>query len=83
MANIDELKKKIPDIVEGPFYRGVQSLSDSAVVIRMYAKTDELKKYQVTRDMNKEMKLLFDRNGIQIPFNQIVVHYEDDKEEKH
>ena len=83
LANIDELKKKIPDIVEGPFYRGVQSLSDSAVVIRMYAKTDELKKYQVTRDMNKEMKLLFDRNGIQIPFNQIVVHYEDDKEEKH
>ena len=80
LNNIEELKSKIPDIVEGPFYRGVQSLSDSSVVIRMYARTDELKKYQVTRDLNKEMKLLFDRNGIQIPFNQIVVHYEDKKE---
>lgn len=80
LANIEDLKKRIPDIVEGPFYRGVQSLSDSSVVIRMYARTDELKKYQVTRDLNKEMKLLFDRNDIQIPFNQLVVHYEDKKE---
>jgi small conductance mechanosensitive channel len=80
LNNIEELKSKIPDIVEGPFYRGVQSLADSSVVIRMYARTDELKKYQVTRDLNKEMKLLFDRNGIQIPFTQIVVHYEDKKE---
>ncbi|MFA5421741.1 MAG: mechanosensitive ion channel domain-containing protein [Bacilli bacterium] len=83
LNNIDDLKVRIPDIVEGPFYRGVQSLSDSSVVIRMYARTDELKKYQVTRDLNKEMKLLFDRNNIRIPFNQIVVHYEDGKEEKH
>ncbi|MEA4821059.1 MAG: mechanosensitive ion channel [Erysipelotrichales bacterium] len=80
LANIEDIKKRIPDIVEGPFYRGVQSLSESSIVIRMYARTDELKKYQVTRDLNKEMKLLFDRNGIQIPFNQIVVHYEDKKE---
>jgi len=82
LANIDDIKKKIPDIVEGPFYRGVQSLSDSSVVIRMYARSDELKKYQVTRDLNKEMKLLFDRNDIKIPFNQIVVRYEEDKAEK-
>ena len=80
LANIEDIKKRIPDIVEGPFYRGVQSLSESSIVIRMYARTDELNKYQVTRDLNKEMKLLFDRNGIQIPFNQIVVHYEDKKD---
>ncbi|MDD4104059.1 MAG: mechanosensitive ion channel [Bacilli bacterium] len=80
LANIEDIKKRIPDIVEGPFYRGVQSLSESSIVIRMYARTDELKKYQVTRDLNKEMKLLFDRNGIEIPFNQIVVHYDDKKE---
>lgn len=81
LANIDALKEKIPDIVEGPFYRGVQSLADSSVVIRMYARADETKKYQVTRDLNKEMKLLFDRNNIKIPFNQIVVHVEEEKAE--
>jgi small conductance mechanosensitive channel len=80
LSNIDELKKRIPAIVEGPFYRGVQSLSDSSVVLRMYARTEELKKYQVTRDLNKEMKLLFDKHGIKIPFNQLVVHYEEDKD---
>ncbi|NMV82755.1 MAG: mechanosensitive ion channel family protein [Erysipelotrichia bacterium] len=52
------------------------------MVIRMYARTYELKKYQVARDLNKEMKLLFDKHNIQIPFNQIVVHYEDEKLEK-
>jgi len=82
LDNIENLRTKIPDIVEGPYYRGVQSLSESAVVIRMYARTDELKKYQVTRDMNKEMKLLFDKHNIQIQINQIVVHYEDEKPEK-
>lgn len=80
LSNIEELKKRIPAIVEGPFYRGVQSLSDSSVVLRMYARTEELKKYQVTRDLNKEMKLLFDKHGIKIPFNQLVVHYEEDKD---
>jgi len=82
-ANLEQMKVNIPDIQEGPYYRGVQSLSDSSVVIRIYAKAYETKKYQVVRDMNREMKLMFDRNNIQIPFPQIVVHYEENgKEEK-
>lgn len=80
IANLEEIKKKIPDIVEGPFYRGVQEISDSGLVVRVFAKTEELKKYQVGRDLNKEMKLLFDRNNIEIPYKQFLVHT--DKEEK-
>lgn len=80
IANLKEIKKKIPDIVEGPFYRGVQEISDSGLVVRVFAKTDELKKYQVARDLNKEMKLLFDRNNIEIPYKQYLIHT--DKEEK-
>lgn len=80
IANLEEIKKKIPDIVEGPFYRGVQEISDSGLVVRVFAKTDELKKYQVARDLNKEMKLLFDRNNIEIPYKQYLIHT--DKEEK-
>lgn len=77
---LDEWKKKIPDIVEGPTYRGVQQLGESSVVIRIFAKTQEMKKYQVLRDMNREVKLLFDENGIQIPFPQIVVHTPEQKD---
>lgn len=74
--NLAMIKSRIPDIQEGPYYYGVQSLADSAVVIRIYAKCPELKRYQVIRDLNREMKLLFDEHGIQIPFNQLVIHME-------
>jgi moderate conductance mechanosensitive channel len=77
---LEKIKAQIPDIVEGPYYRGVQSLGDSAVVIRVLAKTQELKKYQVVRELNRALKLLFDEHGIQIPFPQIVVHNSPTKE---
>ncbi len=78
--NLASIKEKIPDIIEGPTYRGVQELGNSAVVIRIYSRTHEKKKYQVVRDLNREMKLLFDKHGIEIPFPQIVVHQEKPKE---
>ena len=74
--HLSNMKEAIPDIEEGPFYRGVQSLGESSVVIRIYAKCNEAKKYQVVRDLNREMKLLFDKNKIQIPFPQLVIHQE-------
>jgi small conductance mechanosensitive channel len=76
LKNLDQIKKSIPDIVEGPYYKGVESLGDSSVVIRVQARTKEIKKYQVVRDLNKEMKLLFDKYNIQIPFPQLVIHQE-------
>ena len=71
---LGEVKDAIPDIKEGPFYKGVAELGDSAVVIRFVAKCDESSKYQVERDMNRQFKLLFDKNNINIPFTQVVVH---------
>ena len=79
--NLASIKEHIPDIVEGPYYRGVKSLADSSVVLEFYAKTKELKRYQVARDLNRELKIMFDENGIQIPFPQLVVHMEKEKPE--
>ncbi|MDD3171558.1 MAG: mechanosensitive ion channel family protein [Bacilli bacterium] len=78
--NLEKMKKEIPGIVEGPYYKGVQSLSDSAVVIRIYAKTSETGKYQAVRDMNRFMKVLFDNNKIEIPFPQMVIHMTKEEE---
>ena len=78
--NIDKLKEKIPDIVEGPFYKGVAELGESSVNLLFVAKCKESDIYQVQRDMNREIKILFDNNNIEIPFNQLVVHMEDDEE---
>lgn len=72
--NLHRLKEAIPHIKEGPFYYGVQELGASGVVLRIYAKCDENDKYGVRRQLNREIKLIFDENNIEIPFNQIVVH---------
>ncbi|MGE4341690.1 MAG: mechanosensitive ion channel family protein [Bacilli bacterium] len=76
---LPQLKNNIPEIKEGPYYRGVQQLGESSVVLRIFAKVEETQKYQVVRDLNREMKLLFDRHNITIPFPQVVVHQETEK----
>lgn len=73
-ANLPAVKAAIPDIKEGPFYKGVSELADSAVVIRFVANCEEGAKYQVERDMNRQFKLLFEKNNINIPFPQIVLN---------
>ena len=72
--NIAQIKEKIPAIVEGPFYKGVSELAESSVNLLFVAKCKENDIYQVQRDLNREIKIMFDNNGIGIPFNQIVVH---------
>jgi small conductance mechanosensitive channel len=76
-GNLIEIKKNIPLIVEGPFYVGVDQLADSAVVVRVTAKTEEINRNRVRRELNRELKLLFDRNQINIPFPQLVVTQKD------
>lgn len=78
--NLPNIKEAIPDIKEGPYYKGVAELGDSAVIIRFVANCEEGSKYQVERDMNRQFKLLFDKYNINIPFPQIVVNQPIDHE---
>ena len=77
--NIAKVKTKIPAIVDGPFYMGVSELGESGVSLLFTAKCKEDDIYQVQRDLNREIKIMFDDNNVEIPFNQLVVHMEDDK----
>ena len=61
---------------EGIKYDGVSELGTSGVKLQFTAKCDEANIFAVQRAMNKELKLMFDNNGINIPINQIVVHTE-------
>ena len=78
--NLDNIKRRIPAIVEGPFYKGVSELADSAVVLLFVAKCKENDIYQVQRDLNREIKIVFDDNNIGIPFPQVTVSYLKDEE---
>lgn len=68
------LKKKYKEIKEVPKYYGVSALADSSVVLKFGALCDEKDKFGVSRILNRELKLLFDQNNINIPFPQIVLH---------
>lgn len=72
--NLGKIKEKYKAIVNGPTYVGVQSLADSAVIIRVIAECNEMMRYQVQRYINREIKIIFEKNNIQIPYPQIVVH---------
>ena len=72
--NLDRLRAAIPAITEGPYYKGVDKLGSSSVDLLVIAKCKEEDIFQVQRDMNRELKLLFDENGINIPFPQITIN---------
>lgn len=72
--NLEKIRQSIPAILDGPYYKGVEALGASSVDLLLVATCREEDIYQVQRDMNRELKLLFDANGISIPYPQIVLN---------
>ncbi|MDD8048142.1 MAG: mechanosensitive ion channel family protein [Thomasclavelia sp.] len=68
------LKDKLPSIEDGPYYKGVTELAASSVNIRILAECQEANRIQLTRDLNREIKLIFDKYDINIPYPQVVVN---------
>ena len=75
--NLDTIKEHVPAIVEGPYYKGVTALGSSSVDLLLAATCKETDVYQVKRDINREIFLLFGQNNITIPFNQVTVSQRD------
>lgn len=75
----EELPKLvIPGMVKPPFYAGVQSFEDSSILLRIFFDVNSDDRFPAMRALNREIRLIFDRRGIEIPFNQIVVHEAED-----
>lgn len=72
--NLDKIRARIPAIVDGPFYKGIDRLGDSSVVVKIIANCKEEDKFQTQRDLNREIKVVFDNNNINIPFQQVVLN---------
>ena len=69
-----KIRERIPNILDGPFYKGVVSLGDNSVNIRIMVLCAEGDRVQMERDLNREMKLIFDRHNISIPYPQLVLN---------
>lgn len=68
--------------LENPQYKGVQELGASAVVLRLIALVREEDVFSAQRILNREIKIAFDDNQVEIPFTQIVLHNADASSDK-
>lgn len=62
------------DIIEAPKMLRVNNFGDSAIEIKIIGKTQPMKQWAVTGELRKRLKIAFDKNGIEIPYPQRVLH---------
>ena len=75
----EALKEKVPNIIEGPWYKGIDNITASSVDFLVLCFVKEEDRFQVTRDLKREFYMLFKKNNIQIPYTQVTVNPEDEK----
>ncbi len=71
---LPEMHERIKGAIEGPIYKGVTELGDSAVVLKFMTKCRNEDYHIVRYAMNRELKLLFDKYDINVPFPQVVIN---------
>jgi small conductance mechanosensitive channel len=67
-------------IISPPKFLRVNEFADSAIIIKILGDTKTLKQWEVAGELRKRLKVAFDREGIEIPFPQMVVHQAKEKE---
>lgn len=71
LADDPEWRDKIR---EAPQFLRVQEFGDSAIIIKILGETIPMEQWAVTGELRKRLKIAFDREGIDLPFPQRVVH---------
>jgi moderate conductance mechanosensitive channel len=61
-------------IIKAPQFLRVDNLADSSIVIKILGDTLPLKQWEVSGELRKRLKIAFDKEGIEIPFPQRVLH---------
>lgn len=67
-------KLKVPHATDAVSYDGVASLGASGVTLQFTCHCKEADIFTAGRELNFAVKNMFDENGIDIPFPQVVVH---------
>src|SRR5574344_45808 len=75
---LPNVKKEIPSIVDGPYYKGVSEFYRDGPLLKFVARCKEEDVYQVTRDLKKYIFKMLDDNGVDIPYPQYYVSKADD-----
>ena len=70
---IEKLEKENESLLEAQLL-GLETLDASSVNFRVMLKTATMQQYIVKREFLKLIKLEFDKEKIEIPYQQVVVH---------
>ena len=57
-----------------PEYMGVENLAESGMTLRFTIPVKEVNIFRARRQFNRDIRILFARNGVEIPFPQVDVH---------
>jgi len=71
LANDSNWKEKIRS---APEFLRVNELADSAIIVKIVAEVEPLEQWAVAGELRKRLKIAFDKEGIEIPFPQRVIH---------
>ena len=74
------MKKRFPELMEEPDYRGVKRLGDNGVVLFIWVICHEFYRPKVTRDVTRSIYKMFCRNGIEVPYPQLKLHQDQPEE---
>jgi len=69
-------------ILKPPQFLRVDDFADSAIIIKILGETKPLKQWDVAGELRKRLKIAFDKEGIEIPFPQRVIHNAKNEEQK-
>lgn len=65
-------------IIKPPQFLRVDDFGDSAIIIKILGETRPIKQWDVAGELRKRLKIAFDKEGIEIPFPQMVIHQRKD-----
>jgi moderate conductance mechanosensitive channel len=64
-----------PDIIEEMEISGLNEFADSALIIRGRIKTKPIKQWGIGREYRRRLKILFDKENVEIPFPHTTVYW--------
>lgn len=86
-ANLEKVKELIlkvgeallneNEILENPQIMGVNKFSDSSISLLIKMKIEKEKRWSAKRRFFEEVKKIFDKEGVEIPYNRMVVYLKD------
>jgi len=75
---LPEIKKKLPMLLDGPYYKGLSGYDNCGYVVLLAATCEEKNRFQATRDLNEELFMALNNAGVEIPVQQISLYPQSD-----